>query len=236
MLVIHNLSKSYTPVPVLDKVSLELGWGQTLGVLGQNGAGKTTLLRCLTQQIDCTGSLTLDGMPIQEYLETFRKDIAILEDTPFLYPLLSGLEFIRFVLTFKGFSWDEWSPAVQEILKAFDLWDNRYDLCRTYSLGQKKKIYFLAQLVTKPRLIIIDEPTNGLDLQSVVHLRRLLRERVQGGAMLIVSSHHLDFIERMADVIILLKKEGRFALFSSDDVTDLEETFLQETGASMAVP
>lgn len=234
MLIIDRLSKSYSPVPVLDGVSLQLGWGQTLGVLGQNGAGKTTLLRCLTQQIHAnSGTITLDGSPIKDFMEARKQDIALLEDTPFLYPMLSGLEFVRFVLTFKGFDWGYWSLAVEETLKIYDLWDIRHNLCSTYSLGQKKKFYLLAQLVTRPKLIIIDEPTNGLDLQSTVHLRRLLKEQVQNGAMLIVSSHHLDFIERIADLVVLLKKRGRYALFSRDDVADLEETFLLETEATV---
>jgi len=197
-----GLVKTYGHVRALDGLDLEVRQGVVYGFLGPNGAGKTTTMRLLTGLIRSdAGAVELFGEPVRWLDRAPLFKIGALIESPAFYPYLSGRDNLR-VLT--GVGAPPRPGRVDEVLDLVDLADRGGDRYETYSLGMKQRLGIAGALLNDPRLLLLDEPANGLDPAGIVDMRALLKALVAGGKTVFVSSHILPEIEQMADEVAII--------------------------------
>jgi ABC-type multidrug transport system ATPase subunit len=200
---VTGLTKRYGRQLAVDGVDLTVERGEVYGFLGPNGAGKTTTLRILTGLTTPTsGSVrVLGGHPSDS--ATLRRIGALIE-SPALYPFLSGRDNLRVLARYAGVP----GTRADELLELVDLKDRAGDRFSTYSLGMKQRLGVAAALLKNPDLVILDEPTNGLDPAGMRDMRRLIRELGSGGRTVLLSSHLLGEVQQICDRVGIIN-EGR---------------------------
>jgi ABC-2 type transport system ATP-binding protein len=200
----HNLVKTYDGARVVDGVSMRMRKGEIYGFLGPNGAGKTTLMRMLTNLVKPTaGTVELFGEPLTARSYEVLKRIGALIEQPIFYEHLSAEANLRLHLDYLGY----YDPAaVEEALALVGLPDTGGKPVRHFSLGMKQRLGIARAISTRPELLILDEPVNGLDPLGIHELRELFRRlRTEHGMTLLISSHLLAEVEQIADTIGVLK-------------------------------
>jgi ABC-2 type transport system ATP-binding protein len=211
IVVTRGLTKRYGPRPAVDGVSLSVRRGEVYGFLGPNGAGKTTTLRMLLGLIRPTaGTATVLGEPPGSPAALRR--VGSLVEGPGFYPYLSGRENLRVLGRYTGLG----DVAVEAALAQVDLTARAGDAYRSYSLGMKQRLGVAAALLGQPELLILDEPTNGLDPAGMADMRDLIRALAEQGQTVMLSSHLLGEVEQICDrvgVIVAgrLRAEGSVA-------------------------
>ena len=201
-LSVSDLSKSYGEVKAVSHISFEVPKGVVCGFVGPNGSGKTTTIRMLLGLIaPTTGKGTVLDHPITEP-ETYLRYVGAMIEGPAFYPALSGRENLRVLATLGGFA----QSRVDELLKTVGLIDRADSKFKTYSLGMKQRLGIAAALLPTPQLLILDEPTNGLDPEGIQEVRDLLRSLADGGTTIFVSSHLLSELELISDHLVILRK------------------------------
>ena len=204
MIKVEGLTKRYARNVAVDHISFEVEKGQIVGFLGPNGAGKTTTLRMLLGLIAPTaGSATVAG-GAPGTAGSLSKIGAIIE-TPAFYPYLTGRDNLRVLALYCGVPASRVEPALQEV----DLLPRADHKFATYSLGMKQRLGIAAALIKEPELLILDEPTNGLDPQGMADVRGLIVELGKGDRTVLVSSHLLGEVEQMCTRIGVIQR-GRF--------------------------
>jgi ABC-2 type transport system ATP-binding protein len=200
VLAVSNLAKNYGSLVALDGLSLSVEQGQVFGLLGPNGSGKTTLLAILLEVIHpSAGSFTwFDGAEG----ETVRRRIGALLETPNFYPYLNADQNLSIVAAIKRRT----GPPVDELLDLVQLKDRRKSAYKTYSLGMKQRLALAACLVGNPDVLILDEPTNGLDPEGMVEMRQVIQKIAAQGRTIILASHMLDEVEKICSHVAILKK------------------------------
>jgi ABC-2 type transport system ATP-binding protein len=205
-LKVSGLAKSYGGKRAVDGIDFEVKSGELYALLGPNGAGKTTTLRMIA------GLLNADAGQIDVFDVDARKDpiaakrlIAWLPDEPLLYDKLTAWEYLEFVAGLWGVDIGEARNRAEHLLKLLGLWDNRNDRCETFSRGMKQKAVLAGALIHEPKLLMLDEPLTGLDAAASRLVKDLIRERVEKGAAVILTTHILEVAERMADRIGIIK-------------------------------
>ena len=203
---VSGLTKSYGGKRAVDGIDFEVKSGELYALLGPNGAGKTTTLRMIA------GLLNADAGHINVYDVDARKDpiaakrlIAWLPDEPLLYDKLTAWEYLEFVAGLWGVDIAEARNRAEHLLKLLGLWENRNDRCETFSRGMKQKAVLAGALIHEPKLLMLDEPLTGLDAAASRLVKDLIRERVEKGAAVILTTHILEVAERMADRIGIIK-------------------------------
>jgi ABC-2 type transport system ATP-binding protein len=198
-LAVRGLRKSYGSVVALDGLDLSVPDGVVYGFLGPNGAGKTTTMRLLTGLIrPDAGTIELLGAPFDAHDRRRLFDVGALIETPSFYPYLSGRDNLR-ALAATGASIT--GSRIGELLGLVGLADRAGDKVSTYSLGMKQRLGIAGALLSDPRLLLLDEPANGLDPAGIVALRDTLKHLAQGGKTVFVSSHILGEVRQLADVV-----------------------------------
>jgi ABC-2 type transport system ATP-binding protein len=199
-----NLTKTYGTRKAVEGVSLEVPSGVIAGFVGPNGAGKTTTIRMLLSLIRPTsGSVEVLGIPSSRPAD-YLPHVGALIEGPAFYPGLSARRNLEILAALGGFS----TQRIDPLLKQVGLEGREGNAVRTYSLGMKQRLGIAAALLSNPSLLILDEPTNGLDPAGIQEIRQLLRHLKEQGVTVLVSSHLLAEVEQIADWIILLK-QGR---------------------------
>jgi ABC-2 type transport system ATP-binding protein len=200
VLSINNISKTYGAVRALHQVSFNIPQGSVFGVLGPNGSGKTTLLGILLQVLNAdSGSYSwLGGMPP----EAARKKIGSLLETPNFYHYLSATDNLKITATIRGYGGDD----AERVLKLVGLFDRRDSKFQTYSLGMKQRLAIGAALLGRPGILVLDEPTNGLDPAGIAEIRALINQLHTEGHTIIIASHLLDEVEKVCTHMAILKK------------------------------
>jgi ABC-2 type transport system ATP-binding protein len=198
-LAVRGLRKRYRAVVALDGLDLSVPSGVVYGFLGPNGAGKTTTMRILTGLIRAdAGTVELLGAPFHRRDRRRLFEVGALIETPSFYPYLSGRENLR-ALAASG------SPngagRIEELLQLVGLSERAGDSVSTYSLGMKQRLGIAAALLSDPRLLVLDEPANGLDPAGIVALRDTLKHLAASGKTVFVSSHILGEVRQLADVV-----------------------------------
>ena len=212
-IVTRDLTKRYGSRAAVEGVSLTVGRGEVYGFLGPNGAGKTTTLRMLLGLIAPTsGEATVLGAAPGDPAGLAR--IGALVESPAFYPYLSGRQNLRVLARYSGVG-DE---RVAAVLTTVDLADRADDKFSTYSLGMKQRLGVAGALLKDPALLILDEPTNGLDPRGMADMRDLIRRLGQGDRTILLSSHLLGEIEQICDRACVIQ-EGR--LIAEDSVAAL---------------
>jgi ABC-2 type transport system ATP-binding protein len=228
MIEITELCKRYDDVQALDQVSLNVQDGEILGLVGANGAGKSTLLKCLVGLIKAdSGSIKLNGMTPS--LES-RKFTGYAAETPLLYDYLTGLEYLQFIGGLRGMNEADLNHRSQYYIDLFSLKDKAPIPIADYSHGMRQKISLAAALLAQPQLLLVDEPTNGLDPESVFNLKKELAAAAAAGGTIIFSSHMLDTVEKICHRVAIVHRGQLVACDTVDRLLNgshhLEEVYM----------
>ncbi|HZH86959.1 MAG TPA: ABC transporter ATP-binding protein [Brumimicrobium sp.] len=214
----EGLRKSYKKLNALKGLNITVQQGQIYGLLGPNGSGKTTTLGILLGVIKAdSGSYNWFG---KGQLDSNRRNIGALLETPNFYPYLNAIDNLKIVAAIK--SLENVSERIEKVLKRVDLWKRKTAKFRTYSLGMKQRLAIASAILADPDVLVLDEPTNGLDPQGIAEIRTLILDIAREGKTIIIASHILDEIEKTCTHVGILKdgeliKEGT-----------LDEIMLQE--------
>lgn len=227
-----ELRKEYKDTIALKKLSFTVDSGQIFGLLGPNGSGKTTTLGILLGVIQSNGgsfSWFKNGQKDEN-----RKNIGALLETPNFYPYLNAYDNLKVVAKIKGIA-DE-KLAIERALKKVQLWERRKSRFKTFSLGMKQRLAIASAMFSDPDVLVLDEPTNGLDPQGIVEMRDLILDIAKEGKTIIIASHLLDEIEKLCTHVAILKHgellqvgtleeimtHDRLLLVKADDMADLK--------------
>ena len=199
---VTDLSKKYGDQIAVSHATFEVPLGTICGFVGPNGSGKTTTMRMLLGLISPTGGTgEILGESIK-HPEKYLPRVGAMIEGPAFYPALSGKENLNVLATLGGFSTDR----VQGLLEQVGLGDRGKSKFKTYSLGMKQRLGIAAALLPNPKLLMLDEPTNGLDPEGIQEVRALLRSLANEGTSVFVSSHLLSELELISDYLVMLRK------------------------------
>ena len=205
-LQVRGLAKSYGGKRAVDGITFEVSSGELYALLGPNGAGKTTTLRMIAGLLEAdAGQINVFDVDARADPIAAKRLIAWLPDEPLLYDKLTAWEYLEFVAGLWGVDIAEARNRAEHLLKLLGLWDNRNDRCETFSRGMKQKAVLAGALIHEPKLLMLDEPLTGLDAAASRLVKDLIRERVERGAAVILTTHILEVAERMADRIGIIK-------------------------------
>ncbi|CAN5798823.1 ATP-binding cassette domain-containing protein [soil metagenome] len=195
MITISNLSKSYGSHTVLSNINVSFEAGKVCGIVGENGAGKTTLFKCITGIEKYQGTITANSSPLKDH-------IGYLQTEPFYFSKITGREYVQLLCNARQKKMDNLNDK-----NIFNLPLNQYAI--TYSTGMKKKLALTALLLQQNQYYILDEPFNGVDIQSNTIILEILKELKRIGKTIIISSHIFSTLSDICDEIHLLKN-GEF--------------------------
>jgi ABC-2 type transport system ATP-binding protein len=199
---VADLSKKYGDRMALSHANFEVPLGSICGFVGPNGSGKTTTIRMLLGLIKpTTGSGHVLGESITQP-EKYLPNVGAMIEGPAFYPALTGKQNLAVLAKLGGFA----TEPIQELLDLVDLGDRGDSKFKTYSLGMKQRLGIAAALLPNPKLLVLDEPTNGLDPAGIHEIRTLLRKLADSGTTVFVSSHLLSEIEMISDYLVMLRQ------------------------------
>lgn len=226
ILDIQHLRKTYGRLVALDDFSLQVSKGQVYGILGPNGSGKTTTLGILLDIIkpDSGQFAWFASVPFSNQ----RARIGSLLEQPLFYPYLSAVKNLEIIADIKRTSYDK----IDELLERVGLTQRKHSKFKTYSLGMKQRLAIAASLIGDPEVLILDEPTNGLDPRSIVEIRELIIEIAQQGLTVLLASHLLDEVQRICSHVAILDK-GRLLHAGSVDQVLSESPMLEVQAEDM---
>lgn len=201
-IIIDDVSKNIKKLPIITNVSLHLESGKIYGLRGKNGAGKTMLLRLICGLVlPTSGKITIDNLELGKDL-SFPDSLGILIENPGLITNYSGIKNLMTLASIK----DEIDQhTIIDLMNYFDLDPNDNKKVKNYSLGMKQKIGIISAVMENPKIILLDEPLNGLDEESTQKVLDLLTNRKEKGALIIVASHDKEELDFLADEIIEMK-------------------------------
>ena len=214
LLQLNQLSKSYGRLKAVDQLTITLKKGNVYGLLGPNGSGKSTTLGMVLNVVNPTsGSFQW----YQGALDTHQalKQIGAIIERPNFYPYMTALQNLNLICKIKQCSTD----SIQEKLELVGLWERRHSKFRTYSLGMKQRLAIAAALVNDPELLILDEPTNGLDPEGIHQIRALITKIAEEGTTILLASHLLDEVEKVCNQVIVLKNGIKYYEGPLDGIT-----------------
>lgn len=202
---VTNITKHFGHREVLHHLSFSLSRGRIIGLVGPNGAGKTTLMKILLGLVPIeTGNVRVAGYPVtNQQHKVIQKQVGALIEHPALYPFLSGEEHLHLLTND--------TIAIDHIIAELGMERYRRRLAKHYSLGMKQKLGIAMALINQPSLVVLDEPMNGLDPQSVKMFRSLIQQRAAAGTTFLISSHILSELEKVVDDILVIS-EGHLLL------------------------
>ena len=202
VLSVRNLKKKIRNKWIIKGVSFDVGAGEVFGFLGPNGAGKTTTIRMLVNLIRPTeGSIEICGIPLQNKPFEALRQIGCIVENPELYPYLTGWENLEhFARMIPGVT----EARIREVVAIVGMEQRIGDKVKTYSLGMRQRLGIAQALLGSPKLLILDEPTNGLDPQGIKEMREFIRRLAQDGLSVFVSSHLLSEIQLMCDRVAII--------------------------------
>lgn len=223
---VSDLSKKYDDRLAVSHINFEVPLGSVCGFVGPNGSGKTTTMRMLLGLITpTTGKGHILGEPI-EHPEKYLSRVGAMIEGPAFYPALSGHENLMVLARLGGFP----AERVQTLLEKVGLGERGKSKYKTYSLGMKQRLGIAAALLPNPKLLMLDEPTNGLDPEGIQEVRALLRDLANEGTTVFVSSHLLSELEIISDYIVMLRKgEIVFAGPIGDLMTKQQPTIIAKS-------
>ena len=233
MIEVSHLTKQYGNHLAVDDVSFAVADGQICGLLGPNGAGKSTIMNILTGYLSATsGQVTVAGHPLPEEADAAKACVGYLPEQPPLYPEMTVQEYLTFAAELKGVKKAERKEQVCRAARRTGLEAVLPRLIRSLSKGYKQRVGIAQALLGSPRLIILDEPTVGLDPAQVIEIRKLIRELGRAHTV-IRSSHILSEVQAVCQQILILSKGHLAAAGSLEELTadgkSLEEVFLELT-------
>lgn len=233
---VNGVWKSFGPKVALRDVSFSVPTGQICGLLGPNGAGKTTLFRLLMGILKASlGTLSIDGHDAFEERVRVKRLIGFLPDEPVFYSYLSGKEVLELSAAMHGLNVRATMARIAPLISRLRLSDDMDNYAEDYSRGMKKKLGLILAMLHRPKLLVLDEPTNGLDVESIRLFYDLIFETAEQGTTVLFSTHLMDHVTRLCShaVIInegtLVAKGSLHDLCSAHGQESLEDVFLKLT-------
>lgn len=202
---LEKIKKVIKGVSVLDDISFEFESGKIYGIVGRNGSGKTMLLRMISGLIKPTeGIICVENQQLWKDID-FPPEVGLIIEKPVFIEYLSGYDNLKLIAEIKGITTNN---EIEELMKAFSLDPESKQIMKKYSLGMKQKIGIIQAIMESPKLLVLDEPFNALDQASVLLLRNKLIDMKLLGAIVIITSHNMEDINSVCDVILKME-EGK---------------------------
>ncbi|HBI56380.1 MAG TPA: ABC transporter [Firmicutes bacterium] len=236
----ENLTKRFGTATAVNGLNLEVKAGEIFGFLGPNGSGKTTTIKMLTGLLEPTaGSAFICGLDIVKEPAKAKALLAYVPDQPKLYGKLTAREFLALMADLYRIPREISRQRAQQLLAMFDLENRADELLEGYSHGMRQKVILAAALIHQPRVLLMDEPTVGLDPASARLLKDVMAELARQGATIFVSTHILEIAERLCHRVGILKEAQLIAQGSPEELRSqvgssesLEDIFLELTGSA----
>ncbi|HVI42293.1 MAG TPA: ABC transporter ATP-binding protein [Anaerovoracaceae bacterium] len=233
VLKIDNLTKTYRNGRGIKAVSLEVNEGDIYGLLGPNGSGKTTTMKIITGLSKADqGSIQIFGKSIEDDGENSLKQVGCLIEAPAVYEYLSAKKNLENAAAYYP---DIKAPRMEDILRQTGLLEYQNDKVREYSLGMKQRLGLALALLSNPKLVILDEPANGLDIEGMVDIREIIMKQAKShGITFLISSHLAHELEMICNRIAIMKDGSLLKTASMEEVKEqsgtLEKFFLETIG------
>ena len=229
MIEVQSLTRCYGKTTAVADVSFQIGNNEIVGLLGHNGAGKTTIMRMLSGYLEpSAGTITIGGVDIATDAARIQQELGYLPESLPVYPDMMVADYLDYVATLKGISRAQRLAAVRRAIVATDLGERALDPVATLSRGLRQRVGVAQAILGRPRLLILDEPTNGLDPQQTAHMRRLI-QRLARQATIILSTHIMQEVDAVCDRVLVLR-HGKLALDQRLDSLHRSRSLLLHTG------
>jgi ABC-2 type transport system ATP-binding protein len=241
LIEIRNLVKRYGDKLAVNDISLDVRAGEIFGFVGPNGAGKTTTIKIIVGLLQpSSGSVLVAGHDVQSEPIPAKAASGYVPDTPNLYAKLTGRELLRFVGDLYGLEGKLVAQRIDDLLHMFDLTAAAGNTIDSYSHGMQQKTALAAALMHDPKVLVLDEPTVGLDPKSARLIKDILRQMAQRGTAVFLSTHILEIAERMCDRIGIINRGELVAVGTMEELraldtagkASLEDIFLNLTGGT----
>ena len=214
ILSINNLDKKFGSVHAVNDLSFEIKKGNVYGILGPNGSGKSTTLGIILNVVNKTsGSFSWFDGSLSTH-QALKKVGAIIE-RPNFYPYMSAKENLKLVCKIKEISYDK----IEEKLKTVNLYERRDSKFKTFSLGMKQRLAIASALLNDPEILILDEPTNGLDPQGIHEIRQIIKDIAANGTTILLASHLLDEVEKVCSHVVVIRQGIKLYSGRVDEMT-----------------
>ncbi|CAN5266974.1 ABC transporter ATP-binding protein [soil metagenome] len=234
MLQVTELSKRFDETLAVDQISLSVLAGSVFGIVGPNGAGKTTTLSMVTGLLrPDSGTVTVHGADVWADPAAAKRMMGVLPDRLRLFDRLTGSQLLFYAGTLRGLDAATVRQRSADLAAAFELGDALGRLVADYSVGMTKKIALACAMIHSPRLLVLDEPFESVDPVSVANITGILQDYVKAGGTVVLSSHSMDLIERICDVVAVVVSGEVLTTGTVEEVRagkSLEERFVELTG------
>lgn len=241
VITLNQVSKTYgrfiNAKTAIKNISFSILPGTIIGYIGPNGAGKSTTMKILAGILgDFTGEVEILGMDIRTDALKIKGKIGYIPENAALYDVLTPVEYLQFIGQLYGMSEDESATKGLKLLELFDLKPVSHQRINTFSKGMRQKVLLISGLIHNPEIILLDEPLSGLDANSVIIVKEVLRHLSSEGKTIFYSSHIMDVVEKISDRIILISNgeliaDGTFEELSNQNMNQsLEVLFSKLTG------
>lgn len=234
---VKNLTKTLSRRMVLDNISFNIKKGSIVGFLGPNGSGKTTTIRALTGLIGVKGEIKINGILIKNRILAMKEVGAIVENPIFFSYMTAYENLMALIILDKELKKCDYKERIEEVIDIVGLTGREYEKVKNYSLGMKQRLGIAQALLNKPKFLILDEPTNGLDPIGIKDLRKLiLKLNIENGITFFISSHLLDELQKIStDYIIIregkiLQQGNKKQILNEYGEESLEEAFIKIIG------
>ncbi|HHC81129.1 MAG TPA: ATP-binding cassette domain-containing protein, partial [Flavobacteriia bacterium] len=214
ILSLKNLDKKFGAVHAVNNLSFDIQKGNVYGILGPNGSGKSTTLGIILNVVNKTsGSFSWFNGAISTH-QALKRVGAIIE-RPNFYPYMTATQNLKLICKIKEVPYDK----IDEKLKIVNLYERRHSKFRTYSLGMKQRLAIASALLNDPEILILDEPTNGLDPQGIHEIRKIIREIAGQGTTILLASHLLDEVEKVCTHVVVIRNGIKLYSGRVDEMT-----------------
>jgi len=236
---VSHLTKAYGQTIALNDVTLSVGTGEVRGLLGPNGSGKSSLMKTIMGLTKPSyGSIQVLGYDVRSRPMEIKKIVGYVPESPRLYEFLTATEYLDFIADVRGLPYEQKKERIARFVDALDLEGKQGDMISSYSQGMKQKVAIIGALLHRPRVLLMDEPLNGLDPKSARLVKELIHGLAKEGVSVVFSTHILEIAEAICDKLTILQGGKILAEGTSRDLREnaglpgsgLEDVFLKLTG------
>jgi ABC-2 type transport system ATP-binding protein len=229
----EHLSRSYGDFVAVDDVSFEIPHGEIVGLLGHNGAGKTTIMKMLTGYLEPSGGrVEVNGVSVEDSPEVVQRELGYLPERVPVYPEMSVVDYLEYTAALRGVSRSERAAAVRTAILETDLTEKALDPIATLSRGYQQRVGVAQAILDRPKVLILDEPTNGLDPSQTQHMRGLIKQLARE-ATVILSTHIMQEVNAICDRVMILRN-GRLVLDEQLDTLTASRQLLLSSDAPLS--